>query len=113
MMNNKNTAKKMSINENAILEKYLNTLATPISKHKPDKKLSFIWANDAFYKMTGHEKKDFKIHPQSAAFFLWFFHSRSYRFTIYSGLLYPVDVYPYYPANHSWRRYKVETLLAT
>lgn len=37
MMNNKNTAKKMSINENAILEKYLNTLATPISKHKPDK----------------------------------------------------------------------------
>ena len=50
MMNNKNTAKKMSINENAILEKYLNTLATPISKHKPDKKLSFIWANDAFYK---------------------------------------------------------------
>ena len=25
-----------------------------------------------------HEKKDFKIHPQSAAFFLWFFHSRSY-----------------------------------
>ena len=61
MMNNKNTAKKMSINENAILEKYLNTLATPISKHKPDKKLSFIWANDAFYKMTGHEKKDFKI----------------------------------------------------
>lgn len=61
MMNNKNTAKKMSINENAILEKYLNTLATPISKHKPDKKLSFIWANDAFYKMTGHEKKDFKM----------------------------------------------------
>ena len=58
-----------------------------------------------------HEKKDFKIHSQSAAFFLWFFHSRSYRFTIYSGLLYPVDVYPYYPANHSWRRYKVETLL--
>ena len=39
MMNNKNTAKKMSINENAILEKYLNTLATPISNHKPDKKL--------------------------------------------------------------------------
>lgn len=25
MMNNKNTAKKMSINENAILEKYLNS----------------------------------------------------------------------------------------
>ena len=57
--------------------------------------------------------KDFKIHPQSAAFFLWFFHSRSYRFTIYSGLLYPVDVYPNYPTNHSWRRYKVETLLDT
>ena len=58
-------------------------------------------------------KKDFKIHPQSAAFFLWFFHSRSYRFTLYSGLLYPVDVYPNYPTNHSWRRYKVETLLDT
>ena len=60
-----------------------------------------------------HEKKDFKIHSQSAAFFLWFFHSRSYRFTLYSGLLYPVDVYPNYPTNHSWRRYKVETLLDT
>lgn len=35
----------------------------------------------------------------------------SYRFTLYSGLLYPVDVYPNYPTNHSWRRYKVETLL--
>ena len=60
-----------------------------------------------------HEKKDFKIHSQSAAFFLWFFHSRSYRFTLYSGLLYPVDVYPNYPTNHSWRRYKVEILLDT
>ena len=38
--------------------------------------------------------------------FSWFFHSRSYRFTLYSGLLYPVDVYPNYPTNHSWRRYK-------
>ena len=72
-----------------------------------------------------HEKKDFKMiwqdlktyyKPYTDDFIILenqLAKLQEHRFTIYSGLLYPVDVYPYYPANHSWRRYKVETLLAT